>query len=211
MAIRWQIETFDQVESTQITCFEAARSGVAEGCVVVAQSQSDGKGRHGRVWETGAGNLAFSCLLKPSCGAQNVGQLALVVGVALAEVFDEKTNATVRLKWPNDVFINGKKCAGILIESELTPANELDFAVVGVGINITEAPEYAHALNDFAEQGFSTESLLQEVLQNIDKHYALWEREGFEQTQENWNALSDQKIDESGLLIEGGKDHAVGY
>ncbi|MBL4805144.1 MAG: biotin--[acetyl-CoA-carboxylase] ligase [Alphaproteobacteria bacterium] len=211
MGIDWNIQTHDQLESTQNTCFEAARNGAQQGTVIRAIKQVAGKGRHGRVWETGDGNLAFSCLLKPQCEVQNVGQLAIVVGTALADTFKGYTDAQVNLKWPNDVFIDGKKCAGILIESELSAKQDLEFAVIGVGVNIAVAPEYAHALSDYCNQPIDIEAFLAQVLENIEARYTVWEEGGFEKIRSAWNALSLQEIDENGHLIEGDVRHAAGH
>lgn len=211
MSIDWHIQTFDQLESTQLQCFEAAREGASEGTVVSAKLQSAGKGRHGRVWETGEGNLAFSCVLKPSCELKDIGQLAIVVGVALAECFQTYTDAPVTLKWPNDVFIDGKKCAGILIESETSTEQTVVFAIAGVGINIVSAPEYAHTLNEFCERALITEDVLGDVLKSIGKYYELWEQGDFEKIRGTWNTLSLQEIDENGHLIEGDVRHAAGH
>lgn len=210
MSIHWNIQTFNELESTQKKCFEFARLGDTEGLVVRAQKQTAGKGRHGREWETGEGNLAFSCVLKPRCDFKDIGQLAIVVGVALADTFKSYTSAPVTLKWPNDVFLDGKKCAGILIESETEMGQIPAFAVVGVGVNIASGPEYANALNNHTETSVDVERFLPQVLASIEAQYRIWHEDGFEKIRSAWNALSLQDIDENGHLIEGDVRHAAG-
>lgn len=129
--------------STNDDVREAARAGAPAGLVVVAERQESGRGRRGAAWVCPPGEgLAFSVLLRLSEPKALWPRLSLAAGLAVAEGLD-RHGVAAEVKWPNDVWIGGKKIAGILVE-----AGE-DFVVVGIGINVgvTEFPE---ALEDSA-------------------------------------------------------------
>ena len=86
MNVNWSIERYDEVHSTQDELKALALKGAGEGQVVTAKSQNGGRGRHGRVWVSEPGNLYFSLLLRPSCGLNAIGQLALIVGASIGAV-----------------------------------------------------------------------------------------------------------------------------
>lgn len=123
-----------------------ARAGAPEGAVVLASSQRGGRGRLGRAWESPAGGVYLSVLLRPAVAPADAGALSLVVGLGVA-VGLEGLGARVGLKWPNDVFAVGTdgspegKVAGVLLEST-TEGERLDWVVAGIGIDVRrpEAP-----------------------------------------------------------------------
>ncbi|HEY8472898.1 MAG TPA: biotin--[acetyl-CoA-carboxylase] ligase [Natronosporangium sp.] len=111
----------------------AARAGAAEGLIVVAEHQRAGRGRTGRSWSSPPrAGLAVSVLLRPAVPPTRLGWLPLLAGVALAESVHRETGLLARLKWPNDLLIGGRKCAGILAEAVGVQA-----VVVGIGLNVT--------------------------------------------------------------------------
>src|SRR5262245_37637101 len=122
------------VDSTQRVAFALATEGAADGTVVLASSQRAGRGRRGRAWldEPGA-SLLFSILMRPRLRAARWPLLSLMTGVAVARALDRVAGLHPALKWPNDVLVNGRKIAGILLESRLT---ERPLVVIGVGINL---------------------------------------------------------------------------
>ena len=129
--------------STNDDVREAARAGAPAGLVVVAERQQSGRGRRGAAWVCPPGEgLAFSVLLRPLEPKALWPRLSLAAGLAVAEGLD-RHGVAAEVKWPNDIWIGGKKISGILVE-----AGE-DFVVVGIGINVgvTEFPE---ALEDSA-------------------------------------------------------------
>ena len=115
-----------------------AERGAAEGCVVVANAQSAGRGRHGRSWVSppGAG-LYVSAVLRPPDRALPL--LTIAAGVAVAEGIQAATGLTVDVKWPNDVYAHGRKVAGILAEASSSNAGAIQHVVVGAGINVMPA------------------------------------------------------------------------
>jgi len=129
--------------STNDDVREAARAGAPAGLVVVAERQQSGRGRRGAAWVCPPGEgLAFSVLLRPSEPKALWPRLSLAAGLAVAEGLD-RHGVAAEVKWPNDVWIGGKKIAGILVE-----AGE-DFVVVGIGINVG-VTEFPAALEDSA-------------------------------------------------------------
>jgi BirA family transcriptional regulator, biotin operon repressor / biotin---[acetyl-CoA-carboxylase] ligase len=106
---------------------------------VLALRQSAGRGSRGRVWQAPEGNLNLSVLLRPQRPAAEAGMFALLAGVAVAEALEALTQLTMTLKWPNDVLLGPAKLAGILIDAAPSGSG-LDWLVIGIGINLREAP-----------------------------------------------------------------------
>jgi BirA family biotin operon repressor/biotin-[acetyl-CoA-carboxylase] ligase len=117
---------------------ERARQGAPEWSVVIADAQTAGRGRHGRTWESAAGNLHLSLLVRPRGEAADWGRLPLLAGLAAAEAL-AGFDVLPALKWPNDVQVAGAKVAGVLVEST-SAGGTLDSAVIGVGINVASVP-----------------------------------------------------------------------
>jgi BirA family transcriptional regulator, biotin operon repressor / biotin---[acetyl-CoA-carboxylase] ligase len=124
---------FENCESTQIEARRLADSGAPAGTLVVANSQSGGKGRLGRTWQAASGkNLLFSLVMRPPIPPEQAPLLCLATAVALADVLD------CRIKWPNDLLDDqGRKHCGILAEMD-ADAGYLRHAVLGVGINVNQ-------------------------------------------------------------------------
>ncbi|MDT5038254.1 MAG: BirA family transcriptional regulator [Micromonosporaceae bacterium] len=120
--------------STNADVAAAARAGTAEGLVVVAEGQTAGRGRQGRTWQSPArAGIAASVLLRPAgVDPARYGWLPLLAGVALAEAVRRVGDVDAVLKWPNDLLIDGRKCAGVLVEVAVPGA-----VVVGFGLNTT--------------------------------------------------------------------------
>lgn len=129
------VEVLPQVDSTNSELMRRARAGDMAPVLLVAEQQTAGRGRLGRGWASDAGmSLTFSIGLP--LAPRDWSGLSLAVGVSLAE----SLHPAVRLKWPNDLWLQGRKLAGILIETAGTGPAEERFAVVGVGINIGPRP-----------------------------------------------------------------------
>lgn len=123
--------------STNDEAKRAAASGAPSGSVFVADAQTAGRGRQGRVWHSPPGdNLYLSVLLRPAATPAAVAPFALVVGLAVAEEVDTCFGASrAKVKWPNDVWIDGRKIAGILLEASIA-GGRLSSLVVGVGVDV---------------------------------------------------------------------------
>jgi len=127
--------------STNDIVKDLAQHGAPEGTVVVAEHQTQGRGRHGRSFVSPAGvGIYVSLLVRPQVNTQRLPQLTLAGAVATAEALAESSALPVRLKWPNDVEIYGKKVAGILCEAVLHPV-AAPLVIIGIGINVNTALE----------------------------------------------------------------------
>jgi BirA family biotin operon repressor/biotin-[acetyl-CoA-carboxylase] ligase len=128
------IRTVTETGSTNDDVAALAREGAPEGTWLRAERQTGGKGRQGRVWQSPAGNLHASTLVRLQPGDPPAPTLALVAAVALHEVVKPYAPAA-RIKWPNDLLVDGAKLAGILLE------RQGDAVVVGFGVNLAQHPE----------------------------------------------------------------------
>jgi BirA family biotin operon repressor/biotin-[acetyl-CoA-carboxylase] ligase len=138
----YRLVSCDTVASTNDEAKRLARAGAAAGTVVWAMQQTAGRGRRGRRWLSPAGNLHATFVLTPDVAAGRAAQLGFVatlaVGDALRRVIPDP--GRIAYKWPNDVVIEGRKIAGMLIESEIGESGVLALLVVGIGINLAVAP-----------------------------------------------------------------------
>jgi BirA family biotin operon repressor/biotin-[acetyl-CoA-carboxylase] ligase len=127
-------------ESTMDDASMAARSGAANGHVVLADQQTRGRGAHGRVWESPPGtDLYFSVVTRPKVEPSSMALVTLATGLAVREVAASWVPARrVQVKWPNDVWIERRKCAGILVESRML-GSEVDAVIIGVGLNVNRS------------------------------------------------------------------------
>lgn len=127
---------FASTDSTNRVAKELARNGAAEGTLVIADSQTGGRGRLNRQWLAPAGSsLLMSVIFRPQLTPLQTMRVTMVCSLAIADAIEELTALRVQLKWPNDIVIGGRKLAGILCELGLQ-ANQLDFVVVGMGVNV---------------------------------------------------------------------------
>lgn len=127
---------FDEIGSTNVEATRWAASGAPEGALVATNHQTAGRGRHSRGWfsEPGAA-LQLSVVLRPRLQIAAAGLLTTAVGVACVEAVRALSSVPALLKWPNDVVVDDRKLAGILVESQVA-GDALDHAVVGIGINV---------------------------------------------------------------------------
>jgi BirA family biotin operon repressor/biotin-[acetyl-CoA-carboxylase] ligase len=191
--MHWDIHTRDEAISTQDLVKESAAEGASQGYVLHALRQNSGYGRYGREWISLEGNLFFSLILRPACDARLIEQMSMVVGVALAEAMRPYlTDAKVmRLKAPNDVLLDGRKVAGILIESSLSAAGQVEWIVVGLGVNIAAAPPESpfSALNEFSAKPVEIDRFRDDFLEKLAERYSDWQGGGFEGIRAQWEAF----------------------
>ena len=169
---------YDTVGSTSDVVKDFALKGHPEGLAVMAENQSRGRGRRGRQWESTRGQGVYlSVLLRPELAGGDVGLLAVLAGVATAGALEHIGVKGLTLKWPNDVLVNGKKIAGVLIEPRLG-RNRIDFAVMGIGVNVSQwADDWSLALRRTATSclmegvTISRDDLALHLLNSLDKWY----------------------------------------
>lgn len=166
---------FQQLGSTNDEAKTLADAGAPEGLLVLAETQTAGRGRQGRRWLTPPGTaLAFSLVLRPALPAAQAARLVMLAGVAVAEAVEHTAGVHAQLKWPNDVLLNGRKVAGILVESALREA-DLEYAILGIGLNVSWAPEGMDfpATSVEAEAGRPVDrtALLRAILERLEAGY----------------------------------------
>jgi BirA family biotin operon repressor/biotin-[acetyl-CoA-carboxylase] ligase len=166
---------FPSVTSTNDVAKQEARRRAAEGTVVIADEQTAGKGRLGRIWTSPEGTLAYSVILYPEI--IQLPYLIMVASLSVVYAIQEITGLKAQIKWPNDVQINGKKVCGILIENSLR-GNAVDYAVIGIGVNVNlnleaypEIATTATSLSGESGREFSLLSMVRQLLVELDKLY----------------------------------------
>lgn len=128
---------YPSLTSTMDVARKEAQNGAAEGTIIIAGEQSTGRGRKGRTWLSPKGNIALSIILRPKI--EFLPFLVIITALAVARSIERVTGLATQMKWPNDIFIGGKKAGGILIENELKK-NEVLYSVAGIGVNINVNP-----------------------------------------------------------------------
>ncbi len=190
----FRLHHYATIGSTNDEAKALARAGAPDGTLVWAGEQTAGHGRRGRVWLSPPGNLYLSLVLRPDAAPSRAAQLGFVAALGLGDALAALTGPALRLryKWPNDLLANGKKLAGILLESETSATDRVDFVVVGIGANILSAPvDVEFPATSLAAEGIAgiTPAVL---LEGFARHFAGWARrwgeEGFAPVRAAWLA-----------------------
>ncbi|QQO07993.1 biotin--[acetyl-CoA-carboxylase] ligase [Breznakiella homolactica] len=129
---------WESTDSTMNRAQELADRGIRSGTVVTAETQTAGRGRAGRNWISGRGGLFFTLIERPCFPAVEYGRIALAANIAAARAVSGLTGAGAQLRWPNDVYIRGRKIAGILTEFR-AEGDQLRWITLGIGININNS------------------------------------------------------------------------
>ena len=200
LAVAPLIVRLGRVDSTQAVAFALAADGAADGTVVVADSQTAGRGRRGRPWvdEPGA-SLLVSMLLRPRLQPARWPGLSLAAGVAVAEALTRSAGLGPRLKWPNDVLVGGRKIAGILLESRTIGAGEAGrlVAVLGIGINLgqrafpADLAQRATSIWLASRRVVDRDVVLAALLDALGEWRRRLEYRGFTAVRARWRELSD--------------------
>lgn len=191
-----EIYCFDSIDSTNTKAKELAEAGHPSGTLVVADQQTLGRGRRGRSWESPAGTGIFMTLmLKPDINPNNASMLTLVAAMATARAITEVTGEAARIKWPNDIVMNGKKVVGILTEMS-AQFDYINHIVVGIGINVhnEEFPEEiaktASSLLLECGHRIHRASLIEAFLEEFERLYAIYlETEDMSGLQKEYDSL----------------------
>jgi BirA family transcriptional regulator, biotin operon repressor / biotin---[acetyl-CoA-carboxylase] ligase len=192
----YRLLCYDSIGSTNEKAKHLARDGAAEGTLLWALEQTAGRGRRGRAWSSRRGNLYLSLILRPECPVGGAAQLgfvaALAVGDGLHAILPEIEHLTY--KWPNDVLSNGRKIAGVLLESETVGSDKLSFIVVGVGVNLTASPRGTEfPATSIMEEGLG-EIMPEVMLEGFAAHFQSWNTrwrvEGFAPVRAAWLAAT---------------------
>jgi BirA family biotin operon repressor/biotin-[acetyl-CoA-carboxylase] ligase len=139
----YHLIALDDVDSTNSEARRQAEAGAPDGTLITAKRQSAGRGRRGRAWQSPAGNLYMSLLLRPDRPVSEVVAYSFIAIVALGDAIASLVPPMVALtyKWPNDLLVHDRKCAGVLLESATGGGDRLDWLVIGIGVNLVNHPD----------------------------------------------------------------------
>ncbi len=193
----YRLLRYDTVASTNDEAKRLAHQGAASGTVIWAIAQTAGRGRRGRTWVSPPGNLYASLVMRPDCPVARAAQLGFVAALALGDGLDPLVppGLKLRFKWPNDLLADGKKLAGILLESETTAGDIADFVVIGVGVNLASSPrDVEYAATSLAEEGIAgvlPQTVLAGFARNFERWIGIWRRDGFAPVRAAWLARAN--------------------
>ena len=198
LATAWagnEVYYFSEIDSTNTYAKHLGESQGGHGTLVVSDRQTSGKGRRGRVWESPAGTgIYMSLLLKPEIRPDQASMLTLVMAQSAACTIREMTGLDAKIKWPNDIVLNGKKVCGMLTEMTME-MDQIQSVVIGIGINVntTHFPEQlCDATSLYLESGkmLRRADLIAEMLRQFEYYYDTFTKEGnLAGMQEEYNSM----------------------
>jgi BirA family biotin operon repressor/biotin-[acetyl-CoA-carboxylase] ligase len=186
------IVAYDEIDSTNLEARRRADAGERGPLWITALWQTAGKGRRGRVWRSGSGNLAATLLLTTSKPPLEAAQITFVAALAVADLASTYAPASkVALKWPNDPLLGGRKLSGVLVESG--PSDGGLWLAVGIGVNLAEAPtDVERPATALAEHIDGPPPGPSEALETLARAFerwrGVWEAAGFAPIAEAWTA-----------------------
>ena len=130
-----RVDLLESTTSTLDVAHQLAAEGVPDGTLVIADEQTAGRGREGKNWQSSAGAGLWLTLIERPDDTSGLGVLSLRIGLAAAESLDRFAAEPIRLKWPNDLFVDGGKLAGVLVEARWREGN-VDYVAIGLGVNV---------------------------------------------------------------------------
>lgn len=179
------LRAFETLDSTNTQLKKFAAAGAPEGTVVIADAQTAGRGRMGRSFASAAGaGIYMSVLLRPESSPACAQSLTAVCAVAVSRAIKSVCGIDVGIKWINDLYLSGKKICGILCESAVRQ-DGVDYAVLGIGLNVTTHPEdfppelrgIAGSLYTQTGRIFERGALIAAILSELDGLYMQWQAE----------------------------------
>ena len=185
-----KIYYFDTVSSTMDIALQLGIKGSPEGTLVLAETQTKGRGRLGRNWFSPKyKGIYLSLILRPKILPNQTPLLTLMSAVSICEAIKEKTGVNCQIKWPNDILIHHKKLGGIL--TELNAETDLSrFVAIGIGLNVNNGkktlPIGATSLKEQKKEEINRLDLLQEILRRTESNYFIFQKKGSQPIIEKW-------------------------
>lgn len=173
----FKITRFGEVTSTNDIAKNLAEDGAPEGTVIIADKQTKGRGRMGRSFLSPEGTgLYMSVILRPTLSAENTLLITTAAAVAIALTIEKHSDKKTAIKWVNDVFVCEKKVCGILTEGKLLPCGTLQYAILGIGINLTSPKEGFGDLSNiagavFENENYDKDAIIRDILENFFRFY----------------------------------------
>jgi BirA family biotin operon repressor/biotin-[acetyl-CoA-carboxylase] ligase len=212
-----KIFRYKRVNSTQDKAKKFAQKGLAEGTAIIAEIQTQGKGRLGRRWVSPKGGIWVSIILRPEITSMETPKITMIGGLAVAKAIAELFRLEAKLKWPNDVLVrtNGvefRKVCGVLTEAVLG-IGRVNYVIMGLGINVNNRippalRDVAISLKDATGRNLSREKLLRKVLEKFDNYYLDFKKLGMDPILKECKRISavlgrEVKIECADEVIEG--------
>lgn len=181
---------FQKVASTMDVAMQWVTKGACEGALVLAETQTKGRGRLGRVWTSPKyKGIYLSLILKPKILPSEASIFTLMAAVSICEAVKEVTELEARIKWPNDILIQNKKVGGILTELD-AEMDEVRFLVIGIGLNVNNDKASlipgATSLKEQKKDEINRVEVLQEMLRRIEANYLAFQKDGPRVILEKW-------------------------
>tara|TARA_A100001011_G_scaffold388493_1_gene468230 strand:- start:48128 stop:48886 length:759 start_codon:yes stop_codon:yes gene_type:complete len=192
----------------------AINENAPEGLAIASTIQTSGKGRHGRVWESEAGNMYCSVLLRPNCDLSRASQLGFLAALASSQAIISYTGDLQKLdlKWPNDVLLNNKKVGGVLLETINNKNKSVDWVILGCGVNLQQHPMQTAfpATSVIRELGIVIEpkEFVNCYLNKLMEWYKVWVSQGFFPVRSAWLKMAFNLNKK--LLVKAGDQNIVG-
>lgn len=204
------VEVLEEVTSTNDFIRDRARQQNVEGLVLLAEKQTSGKGRQGRVWHTPVGrNLALTIAWACDPDISRLAGMSLAAGAAIAEALQETFDLSLDLKWPNDMYVDGRKCGGILVETFID-GDLRSHLMIGVGLNVlpgdVEVDQPVTDLASHVDSDISRSDVAASVINGLVSLLAGWPDSGFNSWREAWCARDMLKGEL--ITVTGGEDLA---
>ncbi|MBN1396804.1 MAG: biotin--[acetyl-CoA-carboxylase] ligase [Bacteroidetes bacterium] len=209
-----KIFDYNSIDSTNSCAKMLAGSGAEEGTVVIAEFQTAGRGRLGRVWQSQSGsNLLFSVIIRPKLEINKIGLLPFFAAAGAAQALENVTGSYFECKWPNDILLNGKKSCGILLESSFQH-NTLDYAIIGMGVNVNQK-EFGGNIKDGVtslclefEKEFDRREVFRQIMISLELLYSDVRTGNFTRAISEWKSRTSIfgkqiSINQSGERLQG--------
>jgi BirA family biotin operon repressor/biotin-[acetyl-CoA-carboxylase] ligase len=205
---------FDTIDSTNACAKTLASKGAEEGTVVIADHQTSGRGRLGRIWFAEPENsLLFTVIIRPTFSAEKVGLLPFFAAVGIALAVETVTGLKCVCKWPNDILFHNKKSCGILLESTFQN-NKLDHALIGIGLNVNQTyflgdlEETATSLRKECGKELDRRIVFRQIMSTLESLYTDVSRGNFDTVLTEWKARAaifgkQIKLAQTANIIEG--------
>lgn len=184
----------EKTESTMNVAFQKGMGGAREGLVVIAETQTKGRGRVGREWISPKGKgIYLSMILRPRIAPRDIAKITLLSAVAVCETIRQSTALDAKIKWPNDILVKDKKVAGCLTELS-AEMDSVRFVVAGVGINVNtpadKLPAHASSLKIESGKEISRVELTKIFFVSYERWYELMKVKGFLSVMDQWRDLT---------------------
>ncbi len=198
MPINWlekyTLHSYDVLGSTNMEAKNLIKHNINGNHIIWAISQTNGYGKMSRKWESVSGDLTFSLIIEHDYPAMLIYNLIFIAAISLREVIGnifegQKITKDIRIKWPNDIMVDGEKIAGIMIENLKSPLGK-NFAVIGIGLNILSSPANSNlvftSLNEYNIQDIDLSTIMKDIVVNFEQYKMVWAKNGLGPIRSIW-------------------------